>query len=242
MSTLKRSHPGITERAAKIVQFRSVPAGPHEPRPRRQAAVVGYLRVNGENRVTDGREAHDGALVVPVAAMRGRILHEANDPALCAHWSLALEQARELRVSVPITYEWRRGGEWVVRTATFVPRERGIVDIYVRHLGTRPAKRRRRKTDMRKQALLGMVVALMGCATASYPRRMTQADCTSLVAHEMGYDVMPDGTWRARPGTVRGAGNRIEGAGARIDACVNAGSYYDAQGAAVRLDKPTKVQ
>lgn len=146
LSLVKRAHPGLTERAdEKTAPFPPV-SDPRDPRVRVQIAsdphVVRKLRVDRENRilrVQDFPVAHGYPAPPPREQMLGRTLDEcAGHPALVEHWLLALEQCRALQLAIPITYQWEHPERpvWVVRTAYFLPRPRGHVEIYVQHLGT----------------------------------------------------------------------------------------------------------
>jgi hypothetical protein len=74
----------------------------------------------------------------------------------------------------------------------------------------------------RARVVACVLVCALLVACAVTPRQRALADCEHTVAHEMGFDVQPDGSWRPRTG---GAQEKIVGSGARIDACLRARGY-----------------
>jgi hypothetical protein len=77
---------------------------------------------------------------------------------------------------------------------------------------------------MRRAWVALVVLGLVGCAT---PHQRAERDCERQVADEMGWDVMPDGSWAPRPGTAEraGGGDKVVGSGARIAACLRARGF-----------------
>jgi hypothetical protein len=145
LNTNPNPHPGLTEQrtAAKIVTF---PRGSGRPRPRRRVEALqdpqlaSHLVLDADNRFLRVDDTPGWTFLHDVGELVGRLLEECWTPTLYEHWAFGLDRCRYYNQPIDLTYEWAHEGErmWVARTATFIPRARGIVDVYVRHLGTRP--------------------------------------------------------------------------------------------------------